>query len=115
MTQDQSIPNQYKYLLQGPPKGYQSVKDVSPTISATAKKLLSGNFGTITSFEADGKTYLARVEPHYHPPGYKGGPNGWHKGVSVYEKANGKTSTKSVSKNSILMEKIEKFLSMFLS
>lgn len=28
--------------------------------------------------------YLFVLEWHYHPPGFVGGPNGWHKGVTVY-------------------------------
>jgi hypothetical protein len=35
--------------------------------------------------EVNGKSYLFRLEPHYHPAGFKGGPTGWHKGVTVYD------------------------------
>lgn len=31
-----------------------------------------------------GRSYLFCLEPHYHPPGYAAGPEGWHKGVTVY-------------------------------
>jgi hypothetical protein len=31
-----------------------------------------------------GQSYLFCLEPHYHPPGYGLGPEGWHKGVTVY-------------------------------
>jgi len=31
-----------------------------------------------------GRPYLFCLEPHYHPPGYTAGPEGWHKGVTVY-------------------------------
>lgn len=31
-----------------------------------------------------GRPYLFCLEPHYHPPGYAAGPEGWHKGVTVY-------------------------------
>jgi hypothetical protein len=34
-----------------------------------------------------GRPYLFCLEPHYHPPGYAAGPEGWHKGVTVYRPA----------------------------
>lgn len=68
------------------PEGYRMLRGhISPEVVAEAKSLLGGDWGTLTPFEANGKRYMARVEPHYHPPGYQGGPNGWHKGVTVYE------------------------------
>lgn len=33
----------------------------------------------------EGKRYVFVLERHYHPPGFVGAPNGWHKGVTVYE------------------------------
>lgn len=68
------------------PEGYRAFRGhISPEVVKEANSLLGGAFGTETPFEINGKKYMARVEPHYHPPGYKGGPNGWHKGVTVYE------------------------------
>jgi hypothetical protein len=68
------------------PEGYRNFRGhVSPEVVKEANSLLGGAFGTETPFEINGKKYMARVEPHYHPPGFKGGPNGWHKGVTVYE------------------------------
>jgi hypothetical protein len=32
----------------------------------------------------NGKRYAFCLEPHYHPPGFSRGPEGWHKGVTVY-------------------------------
>jgi hypothetical protein len=58
---------------------------VSKDVAKVAKSLLGKPFGTTTEFEAGGKSYVARNEPHYHPPGYVGGPTGWHQGVTVYE------------------------------
>lgn len=70
----------------GAPPGYQPIRGQVPAgVSAKAKSLLGGDFGTETPFLLDGKKYVARVEHHYHPPGYVGGPTGWHKGVTVYE------------------------------
>jgi len=72
----------------GPPPGYKAMKGKVPSgVVAKAKSLLSQPMGAEIPFEIDGKQYMARLETHYHPPGYKGGPNGYHKGVTVYEKA----------------------------
>ena len=73
-------------LKAGAPPGYHTIKGaVPPGVTAKAKSLLNQPMGSEHNFEIDGKRYLARLEHHYHPPGYQGGPNGWHKGVSVYE------------------------------
>lgn len=73
-------------MTAGAPEGYRTLKGRVPEgVTSTAKGLLAGEYGTETPFEIDGKRYLGRVEQHYHPPGYQGGPNGWHKGVTVYE------------------------------
>lgn len=72
----------------GAPRGYKPIKGKIPTgVVAKAKSLLSHPLGTEVPFELEGRRFMARLEPHYHPPGYQGGPNGWHKGVSVYEAA----------------------------
>jgi hypothetical protein len=69
-----------------PPAGYETVHKQLPLEAVTmAKHLLGGEYGTETPFEVNGRHFMARVEPHYHPPGFVGGPNGWHKGVTVYE------------------------------
>ncbi|MDQ7826836.1 MAG: peptidoglycan-binding domain-containing protein [Candidatus Eremiobacteraeota bacterium] len=70
----------------GAPPGYQTIKGQVPAgVAEKAKSLLGGDYGTETPFQLDGKNYMTRVEHHYHPPGYVGGPTGWHKGVTVYE------------------------------
>lgn len=50
-----------------------------------AKDLLDSPMGSEFIIEVSGTPYGFRLEPHYHPPGYEGGPIGWHKGVTVYE------------------------------
>jgi len=50
-----------------------------------ATELLDYPMGTELIIEVNGTPYGFRLEPHYHPPGYEGGPIGWHKGVTVYE------------------------------
>lgn len=85
-SRDKSIGPGPKGVPGRPPEGYHALKGKIPTgVVKTAQSLLGGEYGTMTPFEINGKRYMARVEPHYHPPGYKGGPNGWHKGVTVYE------------------------------
>lgn len=72
-------------LKSGAPPGYAPITGrVPPGVVAQAKGLLHHDYGTEIPFELDGQRYLARLERHYHPPGYQGGPNGWHKGVTVY-------------------------------
>jgi len=67
------------------PSGFRRIQKAPSGVHEIAKKLLGGDFGKTTPFEHNGIKYLARVEHHYHPPGYKKGPTGWHKGVSVYQ------------------------------
>lgn len=62
--------------------------EVTPAISAAAVRLLRESrarpFGAEIPFTADGRTFVARVERHYHPPGGAARPWGWHKGISVF-------------------------------
>jgi hypothetical protein len=55
------------------------------SIIDAATNLLDHPMGTELILEVNGTPYGFRLEPHYHPPGYEGGPIGWHKGVTVYE------------------------------
>ncbi len=72
-------------MRSGAPPGYTTITGrVPPGVVEKAKSLLHHDYGTEIPFELDGQRYLARLERHYHPPGFQGGPNGWHKGVSVY-------------------------------
>jgi peptidoglycan hydrolase-like protein with peptidoglycan-binding domain len=73
-------------MKSGAPPGYHAMTGrIPPAVVAKAKTLLKYDYGTEIPFESEGRRYLARLERHYHPPGYVGGPNGWHKGVTVYE------------------------------
>ncbi|MBK6683032.1 MAG: peptidoglycan-binding protein [Deltaproteobacteria bacterium] len=72
-------------MKSGAPPGYAPITGrVPPGVVTQAKGLLHHDYGTEIPFELDGQRYLARLERHYHPPGFQGGPNGWHKGVTVY-------------------------------
>lgn len=84
-----------------PPSGYARLNKTTPEVAAVAKKLLGGEFGTLTPFESNGVKYMARVEPHYHKPPPTGAdpaqypkPWGWHKGVTIYQKSDGKSENK---------------------
>jgi hypothetical protein len=70
-------------------------KERTATTGKVARSLLGGEFGTITLFQIGDKYYVARVEPHYHPPPPADTPTqelskypkpwGWHKGVTIYK------------------------------
>jgi hypothetical protein len=57
----------------------------TPEVVHIARSMLDLPMGTERYLDVDGKRCVFVVEPHYHPPGFVGGPQGWHKGVSVYE------------------------------
>jgi hypothetical protein len=59
---------------------------VTPAIVKAAQSFLDLPMGSEREAEVDGLALVFVLEPHYHPPGFKGGPNGWHKGVTVYER-----------------------------
>jgi hypothetical protein len=58
---------------------------VTQNIRAMAMAFLDLPLGAERVAWVDGKRYVFVLERHYHPPGYVGGPTGWHKGVTVYE------------------------------
>jgi hypothetical protein len=62
-----------------------SVKLVTPELVRLARSFLDLPMGAERPVNVDGRRYLFVLEHHYHPPGFVGGPNGWHKGVTVYE------------------------------
>ena len=70
----------------GPWDGHRmKPKVLTPGIVRAAYSFLDLRMGDERFLEIDGKRYVFRLEHHYHPPGFVGGPNGWHKGVTVYE------------------------------
>lgn len=62
-----------------------AVKLVTPEIVRMARTFLDLPMGAERSADIDGKRYVFVLERHYHPPGFVGGPTGYHKGVTVYE------------------------------
>ncbi len=61
-----------------------TLKVVTPEIVRVAKTFLDLPMGAERSMSIDGRRYVFVLERHYHPPGFVGGPHGWHKGVTVY-------------------------------
>jgi hypothetical protein len=61
------------------------MKLVTPEIVGIAQGFLDLPMGAERYLTLGGKRCAFVLEPHYHPPGFVGAPNGWHKGVTVYE------------------------------
>jgi hypothetical protein len=57
---------------------------VSNAVIDFAKTLVSLPMGAHQVEEIEGQRYVFVLERHYHPPGFVGAPNGWHKGVTAY-------------------------------
>jgi hypothetical protein len=62
-----------------------ALKVVTPAIVQAARTYLDLPMGAERAETIDGQRYVFVLEHHYHPPGFVGGPHGWHKGVTVYE------------------------------
>jgi hypothetical protein len=61
------------------------LKVVTPAIVRAARSYLDLPMGTAREENIEGRRYVFVLERHYHPPGFVGGPHGWHKGVTAYE------------------------------
>ena len=95
--QDSEDPSSVADLIDPPPSSLETsaepgskgrrvaVKLVTPEIVRMAKNFLDLPMGAERSVDIDGKPYVFVLERHYHPPGFVGGPTGYHKGVTVYE------------------------------
>lgn len=57
---------------------------IDPDVIERAKTLLTLPLGDERVILVNEKPYAFRLERHYHPPEFAGGPTGWHKGVTVY-------------------------------
>lgn len=102
----------------GPPKGYKRVSsDSLPKEAITvAQSLLKYDFGALTPFEVDNRSFVGRVEPHYHKPGGKARPWGVHKGVTIFESNNsGFFIEEDFPKKSDLLSKLDHFLNTQLA
>jgi hypothetical protein len=61
-----------------------TLKVVTTEMVRLAKTFLDLPMGSERPVTIDGRRYVFVLEHHYHPPGFVGGPHGWHKGVTVY-------------------------------
>jgi hypothetical protein len=58
---------------------------IPASVIAFAKTLVNLPMGAEQIAELEGKRYVFVLEHHFHPAGFVGAPNGWHKGVTAYE------------------------------
>ncbi len=62
--------------------------EMTVAVVKMARKIINEHYkkphGFEVEFEIDGKNYLGRIEPHYHPPGGELRPWGHHSGCSLY-------------------------------
>lgn len=58
---------------------------ITPAMVRAAHSFLDLPMGSERALEVEGRPLLFVLEWHYHPPGFVGGPNGWHKGVTIYD------------------------------
>ena len=62
--------------------------ELTPALKRRAETILEQHadrpIGTDVPFRVAGKSYVARIEEHYHPPGGEQRPYGHHKGVSLF-------------------------------
>ena len=96
------MPSNLRGYKTGAPNGFMTLKSPSRAVTQKAQDLLKNKMGDEFNFSIEGINYFARLEPHYHPPGYKSGPNGWHKGVSVYVSKD----KQPITKDTIPVEKL---------
>ncbi len=61
-----------------------ALKVVTPSIVQAARSFLDLPMGAARYLTLEGRRYVFVLERHYHPPGFVGAPNGWHKGVTAY-------------------------------
>jgi hypothetical protein len=61
------------------------LKLVTPEIVGIAQGFVNLPMGAERFVTLHGKRCVFVLERHFHPDGFVGAPNGWHKGVTVYE------------------------------
>jgi hypothetical protein len=71
-----AAPGEQRVSIRGP---------IPAEVIAYAKTLVNLAMGEERIAEIDGQRYIFVLEHHYHPQGFVGAPNGWHKGVTAYE------------------------------
>jgi hypothetical protein len=69
----------------GAADGRAPLRHITPAVVRLAQSFLTLPMGAEREAEVEGRRCLFVVERHFHPPGFTRGPQGWHKGVTVYE------------------------------
>jgi hypothetical protein len=57
---------------------------ITPEIARVARSFLDLPMGSERFADVEGQHFVFVLQRHYPPPGFVGGPTGWHKGVTVY-------------------------------
>jgi hypothetical protein len=60
------------------------LRKIDVMVARAARTLLDLPMGAGRLMSVNGQQLLFCLELHYHEPGYERGPDGWHKGVTVY-------------------------------
>lgn len=60
------------------------LRKIDSAVARAAQTLLDLPMGAGRLRSVNGRQLLFCLELHYHEPGYERGPDGWHKGVTVY-------------------------------
>ena len=67
-----------------PPERVQIRGPLPLAVISFAKTLVNLPMGAEQVAEIEGQRYVFVLQRHYHPPGFVGAPNGWHKGVTAF-------------------------------
>ncbi|HMJ11490.1 MAG TPA: hypothetical protein VK524_08775 [Polyangiaceae bacterium] len=60
------------------------LRKIDSAVAHAAQTLLDLPMGAGRMMSVNGRELLFCLELHYHEPGFERGPDGWHKGVTVY-------------------------------
>jgi hypothetical protein len=60
------------------------LRKIDSAVARAAQTLLDLPMGAGRLMSVNGRELLFCLELHYHEPGFERGPEGWHKGVTVY-------------------------------
>lgn len=86
---EKTTPIEVSHALE--PVRFDRAKAASHDVTLAANAWLTESFsmpdGAEKIVEVDGARWALVAEPHYHPDGFVGGPNGWHRGITVFQVA----------------------------
>ena len=61
------------------------LRKIDSAVARAARTLLDLPMGAGRLMSVNGQQLVFCLELHYHEPGFERGPEGWHKGVTVYQ------------------------------